>query len=72
MDYLRIGLGFIRIVVVPLIVMHRDNGNVCWRVGYGEERISNLFSNQFLLYTRGSTWSPNSVERWQALAAARL
>ena len=72
MDYLGIGLSFIRIVVVPLIVMHRDNGNVCWRVGYGEERISNLFSNQFLLYTRGSPWSPNSVERWQALAAARL
>ena len=72
MDYLGIGLGFIRIVVVPLIVMHRDNGNVCWRVGYGEERISNLFSNQFLLYTRGSPWSPNSAERWQALAAARL
>ena len=25
MNYLGIGLGFIRIVVVPLIVMHRDN-----------------------------------------------
>ena len=45
MNYLGIGLGFIRIVVVPLIVTHRDNRNVCWRVGYGEERISNLFSN---------------------------
>ena len=25
MNYLGIGLGFIRIVAIPLIVMHRDN-----------------------------------------------
>ena len=53
-NYPGIGLGFMRIVVEPLTVTHRDNWDVCWKWGYGEERIWYKLSNRSLLYTTGT------------------
>ena len=64
-NYLGIGLGFMRIIVVPLIVMHRDIGLCVLEMG-GLRRRKIIKSVEISIpFIHPLAGQNNSAERWQ-------